>query len=137
MMTAHIVYRAGYKYQLHAPYNYDTGIRGVEYVSDFLVLQIDGVLRIAAGYAWDGPSGPTYDTTSAMRGSLVHDALYQLMRAGHLPNDHRLRADELLYRMCREDGMGRVRAWAWYRMVRWFASGAAAAQSEPEIYYAP
>jgi hypothetical protein len=38
------------------------------------------------GYAWNGPSGPTLDTRNFMRGSLVHDALYQLMREGRMDN---------------------------------------------------
>lgn len=54
-----------------------------------------------------------------MRGSLVHDALYQLMREGIL--DHkkdREAADELLREICKEDGMSSIRAWWVYQGVR-------------------
>lgn len=73
-----------------------------------------GVLMIKAGYCWDGASGPTIDTQSSMRASLVHDAFYQLMREGLLPQEYRAAADNLFQSICREDGMGRFRAW-YYR----------------------
>jgi hypothetical protein len=79
-----------------------------------------GVLTIAAGYSWDGPSGPTFDTENFMRASLVHDALYQLMRSGRLPMDRRPVADALLRDLAREDGMSRLRSWWVWRSVRLF-----------------
>lgn len=66
-------------------------------------------LWIHKGYWWDGPSGPTFDTPDFMRGSLVHDALYQLMREGKLSKKYRKYADKLLVQICKEDGM------AWWR----------------------
>jgi hypothetical protein len=80
----------------------------------------EGRLKIKKGYVWDGPSGPTIDTWTFMRASLVHDALYQLIREGLLPLDSRVKADELLRKMCLEDGMSRMRAWWVYRAVRAF-----------------
>jgi hypothetical protein len=79
--------------------------------TDFVDLDTDGALMIKKGYAWDGPSGPTRDTKSFMRGSMVHDALYQLMRNNLLPSSCREDADQELHRICREDGMNRFRAW--------------------------
>lgn len=53
-----------------------------------------------------------------MRGSLVHDALYQLMRENHLDEDRwRPTADDILRRLCREDGMSAIRAWYVYQGV--------------------
>lgn len=81
-------------------------------------------LKIENRYAWDGPSGPTIDTESFMRGSLVHDALYQLMREGHLDRKiWRLYADKLLRKICLEDDMSKFRAWYVYHSVRLFAAG--------------
>ena len=57
------------------------------------------------------PSGPTIDTSSFIRTSLVHDALYPLIRLGGAPYDHRRHADRLLKKLCREDGMSWFRAW--------------------------
>ena len=60
-----------------------------------------------------------------MRGSLVHDVLYQAIREGHLTLKDRKAADKILYRLCREDGMNRVRAWYTYRTVRLFGKSSA------------
>ena len=79
-----------------------------------------GVLLVKELYAWDGPSGPTIGTPSFMRGSLFHDALYQLIREGHLASSWRKYADQLLREICLEDGMNRFRAWYVYRSVRMF-----------------
>jgi hypothetical protein len=87
----------------------------------FILLMHSGILRIKKGYCWDGPSGPTIDTESFMRGSLVHDVLYQLMRDGHLIKEYREYADRFLRIICLEDGMARWRAWYVYYAVRWFA----------------
>jgi hypothetical protein len=93
------------------------------------------MLTIKKGYAWDGPSGPTFDTPSFMRGSLVHDALYQLICEDSLPDFFRAYADRLLYRLCREDGMSSVRAWYVYKAVEAF--GESHTKSEKPIQEAP
>ena len=115
-----IRYREGYKYALHESYSVQTAIVPEKFIfSDFLRLDTDGVLYIKAGYSWDGPSGPAFDTPNFMRASLVHDALYQLMREGHLDADKwRAKADDEMYRLCREDGMTAIRAWWCYQGVR-------------------
>lgn len=102
----HIHYRDGYKYVLDLTYTVQTSVCP-EYsiVTTFLDLFADGVLTIKAGYAWDGPSGPVLDIKEFMRASLVHDALYQLMREGHIPVSCKAHADEEMKRICLEDGM--------------------------------
>ena len=118
-MKPKIRYRSGYKYQLETTYCYDTGINVKEcYCGEFLEIDSYGFLTIRAGYAWDGASGPTLDTKDTMRGSLVHDALYQLMRLGAIHRANRKAADKIIKRICREDGMGKFRAWYWYRTLR-------------------
>ena len=128
-----ICYKNGYKYQLCA--DYEILVEGItlsrEYSSEFLRIQPDLLpgnvcLRIKAGYAWDGPSGPTIDTKTFMRGSLVHDALYQLMRERVLnKNLNRKVADKILYALCRQDGMSWFRAKYVYWGVRFGANMAA------------
>ena len=143
-MAASITYRKlrKYKYQLTAPYEHPgpTGIvtaAGAE-VPGFIVLTKDGHLTISKGYAWDGPSGPTIDTKDFMRGSLVHDALYQLMRARKLPQETRIAADNLLRETCKADGMSAFRAWYVYRSVRAFAAKSAVPDDhEDDIFTAP
>lgn len=125
-----IHYASGYKYQLVRQWTYQTPIVGhsvaTSDVDPWVSLSPRGLLTVRAGYAWDGPSGPTVDTASFMRGSLAHDALYQLMREGALPQSCREAADDLLRAICREDGMSWLRAWYVWRAVRRCASFAAA-----------
>ena len=130
-----IRYRDGYKYQLAEDYQHATEISGRECGNQFCYLRANGVLEIKAGYAWDGPSGPTIDTKNFMRGSLVHDALYQLMEEGHLPPTFRKAADQELNRTLKADGMSAIRRWWVYGAVRWF--GAEAVRTKTEIHSAP
>ena len=131
-----IAYRGGYKYQLNQSYSIQTEIKPEEAVdTPYLSLSLDGFLTIKKGYAWDGPSGPTIDTLNFMRGSLVHDAFYQLMRERFLDNKKwREPADRLLQNHCKEDGMSTIRAWWVYLGVR-FGGGSAAdpANAKPVI----
>jgi hypothetical protein len=130
----------GYKYQLAVTYAVKIPIQPKTVLvipGGWVSLTTEGVLRIEKGYCWDGPSGPTIDTRNFMRGSLVHDALYQLMRLMLLNASYRKAADELLRQHCIEDGMSRIRA-AWlYRGLRMFAAFAAKPSPDPEIHKAP
>ncbi len=126
--------RIKYKYNLLEDYSHQTDIQ-VSKDADLGLLTIDtsGLLKIKKGYSWDGPSGPTFDTKNFMRGSLVHDALYQLMREEKIDQDQRKRADEILKEICRESGMSRIRAWWVYVGVRIGGAGSA----KPDIRHAP
>ena len=119
-----------YKYRLEASYSCLTGIRvSCRGSGGFIALNDVGVLDFNIGYRWDGPSGPTIDTPNFMRGALVHDALYQFMREGVLPTAYRKQADQLLRKICREDGMSRVRAAYVYYALR--MGGATHAKPRP------
>jgi len=133
-----ITYRSGYKYQLLENYSLKTGITPEgDIVSDFVTLRRNGELLVRKGYAWDGPSGPAVDTKNFMRGLLVHDALYQLMRDNGLPTQWRDEADTELRRCCFEDGMSWLRAWWVHRAVRLAATKEASPESQKKVYTAP
>jgi len=128
----HACYRKlhGYKYQLMEQYSLDVAIKEYEIDTPYLSLGNDGILIIKKGYAWDGPSGPTIDTLNFMRGSLVHDAFYQLMRIEKMTPSYKDYADRLLQKICIEDGMSRFRAWYVFQGVRLFGGGNAKPDSE-------
>lgn len=130
-------YRDSYKYQLYEDEVFITGIKGYEVHSDFIDLMPDGKLTCKKGYAWDGASGPTWDTKSSMRGSLIHDAGYQLMREGHLPLDYKVVFDGLFYLTLIHDGMSKARAYIWYKGVLWFAKRATLPENDRPILQAP
>jgi len=138
MAKPQIKYRSGYKYQLIAEYQVKVSVIPENHLkTDFLELDTEGMLIIKKGYAWDGPSGPAIDTPNFMRGSLVHDALYQLMRNKFIGQEWRDEADEELRRICREDGMCKIRVWWVYRGVRLGAGPAAAPESRKKTHLAP
>lgn len=115
----YIEYKDGYKYQLHRTYILSTSLRpGEKIISKYFTLLKNGRLIVKEGYCWDGPSGLTIDTLTAMRGSLIHDVLYQMMRESLISRSWRKYADELLRDICKIDGMYWWRAAYWYRGVR-------------------
>ena len=121
-----IRYRSGYKYQLAESYTVKINIRPAQnIVTRYILLSADGLLTLNEGYAWDGPSGPTINTKSSMRGSLVHDALYQLIRLGLLPAGLRLACDDEAHSIWVEDKMLKVRADLWRWCLNRFAGFAA------------
>lgn len=138
MPKSYIEYRSGYKYQLVEEYQIRVGITPKDDIkTDFLELNTEGMLVIKKGYAWDGPSGPTFDTRNFMRGSLVHDALYQLLRNELINESWRDEADKELKRICLEDGMTKIRAWWVYTAVRRWGGVAADPESRKKTHKAP
>jgi len=139
MAKPYIKYRSGYKYQLVEECQVKVSvIPESDIKADFLDLDTDGMLTIKKGYAWDGASGPAPDIRSIMRGSLVHDALYQLMRREFIGKEKwRDEADEELRRICCEDGMPRIMAWLVHRAVRIGGDPAADPASKKKTHKAP
>lgn len=119
MTTVNVYYRTGYRHQLAEDYEIYVAKHGIFPTSpggnDYVFLTIDGRLMISKGYAWDGASGPAINTRSFVRPSLVHDALYQLIRLGIVTD--RLAADKLLGTMLREDMLVEANRHPWYS--RW------------------
>lgn len=133
-----IYYKAGYKYQLHRTYHQQISIRPEENVETrYILLSVSGELTIKYGYAWDGPSGVTWDSLNSMRASLVHDALYQLLRMGKLSRIHKDAIDVLFERILLEDGMSSLRARMWYRGVEQFGEDSTLPNNQKEVFVAP
>jgi len=106
-----------WKYRLVAPYAVGIPLimeRRITSPGEYIILD-GGTISLKQGYAWDGPSGPIVDTRTLMRPSVVHDALYQLMREALLGLAHRGLSDDIFRTHCLEDGVSRLRA----RRLRW------------------
>lgn len=113
-----IHYRTGYKHQLTRAHVEHTHIRcGAMVANGFLKLESDGTLNILEGYAWDGASGPAMDTPTIMAASLVHDALYQLMREKLISRGLQTDADFEFYRVMRASCREQVRLY-YYSLTR-------------------
>ena len=93
-------------------------------LTKFISLTTQGVLTVFKNYCWDGASGPAIDTETFMRGSLFHDALYQLLRLKLLPKEFKWLADKVLKTVTLIDGMNPVRviySWLFVKLFGWIA----------------
>lgn len=108
-----IRYTSGWKYRLEEAHSEPVPELSIWYATlgDYIVLE-QGVLHLARHYAWDGPSGPAFDTKKFMRPSLVHDAIYQLIGARKLPPHARETGDKIMRRLCVDTGM-------WWLRRKW------------------
>lgn len=133
-----VYYKAGYKYQTTKDRHASVAVRPIApFRHDYLSLDDEGNLGIKKGYAWDGASGPTWDTKNSMRGSLFHDAGYQLIRLGYIDPGHKEYFDQLLFDMLVEDGMFEWRATYWKWAVLQFGKGSTRPSAEPQEEVAP
>ena len=127
-----------WKYQLLEDWTTSTRMRGFNIENPMFTLYEYGWLFVRRGYAWDGPSGPTIDTKSFMRASVVHDVFYQCLREGLLPPSRRKLADRELIRYAKLDGMNPIRRFYAFWSLRAFAGGAAKLKAKPmKVHTAP
>ncbi len=118
--------RRDYKYTLAEAYQLETQwLNMPEINTQYIQLNTQGQIHIAKAYSWDGASGPMPDFRSIMRGSLIHDALYQLIREQHLDPSFRAAADRLLLQICLDDGMNPLLAHWVHFCVRCFGKAKA------------
>ena len=117
------------------------GLKSLRPIDDFFIEWVSltqaGVMEIWKGSVWDGPSDTTIDTKNFMRGSLVDDALYQLIRMELLDPKYREPSDREFRLICREDGMSWIRAWWLFQGVHRFARFAASPENRREVKVAP
>ena len=139
MHAAFIKYRSGYKYQLAANYRVKIAIKPKNNIdTKFIQLDKKGNFTLVSGYAWDGPSGPVVDTRENMRASLVHDALYQLMRQRHLSaRRHKTKADKIFKKICIQDGVPRTTAHIYYLGLRLGGKPATNPKNAKKVHRAP
>lgn len=128
-------FRKGYKYQLAKKFTMVLPFAPTEnLVTQYITFTVDGRITILGGYAWDGASGPTFDTDNTMTPSLVHDALAQLMRLGFLPRSYRIKSNKLLKEMMLKRGMFPLRAKLWFDTLRFFGKGSVDWRNRKKIY---
>lgn len=133
------LYKGNYKYQLYKERIFQLGFEPGESIFDnvpfsqiyfskahgryvdccgFIHLWANGRLVLLRGYGWDGVTWFP-DLAKLIIPSLVHDALYQLIRNGILSLDpFREEADKQLNQMCRDRKMMAWLAGSIYYVVR-------------------
>jgi hypothetical protein len=128
-------YRKGYKYQVAEELDIWIDLKPVKRVDiPFGSLDIDGHMRVNAGYAWDGASGPTVDTDDSMTPSLVHDVLAQMMRAELLPQSFRLPSNEVFDTLLKERGVNHLRRGVWIRALDDFGAESTDPRNAKKVY---
>ena len=129
-----VYYKDGYKNQLTRPLRLQTSLRPrTEINLDYIYMDSKGQMTLMKGYAWNGASGPTYDTSSVYRGSGGHDAEYTLIQLGYFPKSDRKKADNDLNRWLTEDKMWWWRRKYWIYLLRKTGWVAAGREPAPEI----
>ena len=74
-----------YKYSVMDDYTVQVNIHPTSDLKfEFMELSTTGQLSVKLGYAWDGITPLPATPKCGLRGSLVHDVLYQMMRLGAL-----------------------------------------------------
>lgn len=133
-----LYFKRGYKYQVNRDYHIKISIKPFKEVNlPFIKLDMEGNLTIVSGYSWDGASGPTYDSLNSIIGSLVHDVIYQLIRLDKIDYKYKEYGDKVLYTLCVEDGMFRLRASYWLWAVLHFGKPSCLPSAEPKEEMAP
>lgn len=90
--------------------------------TEFVDFLQDGTFRLKKGFLCDGPSGPTIDTKTSLKGAFVHDGGYYLLRKKQLGQEWRSFFDNKLEEICIDSGMNPIRAEVWHKMVKDFAA---------------
>lgn len=116
-------YKSGYRYKLDEAYLHELPFDVFDASINGWVVIVDHRLAVANGYAWDGAStGLPWTPKKWLRPSLVHDALYQLIREGQLPMERRADADMVFYQLLRENQVNVLLAFPAYLAVRLFGN---------------
>lgn len=118
-------YKSGYRYKLEEAYLQTLPFSAFDCkdVPGGWVSLDGSKLYIVPGYAWDGAStGLPWTPKKWLRPSLVHDALYQLIREGQLPMERRKDADMVFYQLLRENQVNVLLAFPAYLAVRIFGN---------------
>ncbi|MBK1876564.1 hypothetical protein [Pelagicoccus mobilis] len=96
------------KYQIGEPYIHQLSFDS-QHELEFEHIHLSGdQLTLQSGFSWDGASGPGIDTPKVLRGTAIHDALYNLIRAGQLDIDpFKAHADSEFIKILEEDGVSK------------------------------
>lgn len=103
--------------KLLADYVYTTSVMGYNIETQYIRLTQFGTITIRKGFEWDFATG-AIDDPAMVAGSVVHDALYWLIRKNLLGRQHRKTADKDFKRILKAGGVGRFRRNYCYLAVR-------------------
>ena len=110
-----------YKFKVEKDLNLKLPVSMPDFEHEYCSVK-DGVVYVKKGYAWDGASGPVFNTKNTLVASLVHDVLYQAQRLNLIEHNstNRKNADENFYELLKYYGVNLIRCKIWYLAVRFF-----------------
>lgn len=104
----------GMKYELMVSHErFCPRFKGYSATHQWARLELDGYLRVKAGYRWDGATGAV-DTADFMEASMYHDVLCEMINNGDIPSKKWNDAAATMRDINKEQGMGLLRRmWTW------------------------
>lgn|SRR5574344_478277 len=110
-----------YKFKVEEDVYFKLPVSMPDFEHDYCAVK-NGTIFVNKGYAWDGASGPVFNTKNTLVASLVHDVLYQAQRLNLIERNstNRKNADENFYELLKYYGVNPIRCKIWYLAVRFF-----------------
>ena len=108
-----------YKFKVEKDLNLKLPVSMPDFEHEYCAVK-DGIIYVKKGYAWDGASGPVFNTKNTLVASLVHDVLYQAQRLNLIEHNstNRKNADENFYELLKYYRVNSIRCKIWYLAVR-------------------
>jgi len=91
-------------------------------LGEYIELNPNGELSVYGGYEWNGPN-VMRDKPKAMRASIAHDSLCELVAAGLLDKKYIPQINDLFQTVCKEDGMAEWKANMYRKLLRSYWQG--------------
>ena len=123
-------------FRVYETWSYQTNIAVDRIIRTRYIDLVQGLLIMKPGFCFE-PSGPTFKTKSFMRGSCAHDAIYWLIKNGHIEAEWKDAADDLMYELCILDKMIELRAKWCYKAVSTFGDNSIDKSSRMKVLVAP
>jgi len=132
-VKAQVKYKHGFRFYLAEDFSLKIDDLPDENVLPlYKIAMSKGMLTISKGYMWDrGFRGKEF-----IRGTLVHEALYQLIRLGYLPYEWRKKSNEIYYSLLVDDGAPKLFAWLLKKCADLFGNVASNGKSR-KVLFAP
>ena len=110
-----------YKFKVEKDLNLKLPVSMPDFEHEYCSVK-NGVVYVKKGYAWDGASGPVFNTKNTLVASLVHDVLYQAQRLNLIEHNstNRKNADKNFYELLKYFGVNPISCKIWYLAVRFF-----------------
>jgi len=129
-------YRQVQGFRVEVTWEYQTQIAVDRSIKTEWVDLIQGLLVMKKGFCFE-PSGPTIKTASIMQGCCAHDAIYYLIRNGHLEKHWKELADDLMREIHLKDKVAEIRASYFHWSVINFGKPAIDPRKRKKVLTAP